>query len=238
MSTDWARMVDEDEGVAPVAVAADVDLGKEYIEEVDGIKYVCIRKAVSKKVFHTATTRIQQWKKFGDFLGEPYTPTVAEVKLELGKAEQLEVKKNEGEIKKKIDTMADVAEKLKPADGVKPAAAADGPQKWQVSTKATSDVAKTSTRDDSNTVRVANLSDQISEDDLRALFQRFGRLIRVHVGKDPQTHERKGYAFVTFQEESAAEQAIAKLNRHPLNHLILSVSWAQQPAERRARQGH
>jgi len=82
-------------------------------------------------------------------------------------------------------------------------------------------------RDDSATLRVTNLSEDTTEDDLRELFGPFGKLMRVYLAKDQATRESRGFAFINFDDKRAAEQAIAKLNGHPYGHLILRVEWAK-----------
>jgi translation initiation factor 3 subunit G len=87
-----------------------------------------------------------------------------------------------------------------------------------------------SSRDSDNafTVRVTNLSDDITETDLRDLFGKFGRLQRVFLAKDRTTHESKGFAFINFERQEDAEQAIAKVSGIGYNHLILQVEWARK----------
>lgn len=62
------------------------------------------------------------------------------------------------------------------------------------------------------TLRVTNVSEDASEDDLRDLFSRFGRVARVFIGKDRETGIGKGYAFVSYEDRSSAQKAIEKMN--------------------------
>lgn len=84
-----------------------------------------------------------------------------------------------------------------------------------------------SQRDDSNTVRVANLSSDASEADVRELFSHCGRISRVYLARDNQNIS-KGYAFVTYETSEGASRAISRLNGHGYDHLILSVSAASK----------
>lgn len=81
-------------------------------------------------------------------------------------------------------------------------------------------------RDDSCTVRVSNLSEDVKDSDLRELFRRFGPIQRIYLAKDRETHASRGFAFINFFNKQDAEAAIAKLDGHGYDHLILSVGWA------------
>jgi translation initiation factor 3 subunit G len=80
-------------------------------------------------------------------------------------------------------------------------------------------------RDDSTTVRVTNLSEDVHEADLQDLFAPIGRILRLFLAKDRQGASR-GFAFITYQYREDAKKAIAKLNGHGFDHLILRVEWA------------
>lgn len=85
-------------------------------------------------------------------------------------------------------------------------------------------------RDDSCTVRVANLSEDVKDSDLRELFRRFGAIQRIYLAKDRETQQSRGFAFINFYQKEDAAAAIAKLDRHGYDNLILSVSWANPNA--------
>jgi translation initiation factor 3 subunit G len=91
----------------------------------------------------------------------------------------------------------------------------------------------TGSRDDLPTLRVTNVTEDATEDDLRDLFSKFGRVARVYIGKDRETGIGKGFAFVSFDDRVAAQKAIDKVNGMGYDNLILSVQWSQ-PREPRA----
>lgn len=83
-------------------------------------------------------------------------------------------------------------------------------------------------RDDLPTLRVTNISEDTNEDDLRELFQNFGRVARVYVGRDRETGAGKGFAFVSFEDKANAEKAMAKVHGKGYDNLILSVQWSRE----------
>lgn len=91
-------------------------------------------------------------------------------------------------------------------------------------------------RDDLPTLRVTNVSDDVEEEDLRLLFDKAiqgrGRIMRVYVGKDRETGQKKGYAFVTCDSKDTAERAMQMLNGKGYANLILSVQFSQPRPER------
>jgi len=82
-------------------------------------------------------------------------------------------------------------------------------------------------RRDDNSLRVSNLSEDVSEADLAELFRPFGPISRVFLAVDRNTGENRGFAFVTYHVREDAERAMATLNGYGYDNLILSVQWAQ-----------
>ncbi|OII72357.1 RNA recognition family protein [Cryptosporidium andersoni] len=86
---------------------------------------------------------------------------------------------------------------------------------------------QSSHRDDC-TVRVANLSEDATEDDLQELFKTAGRVVKVFLAKNKNnTKNTKGFAFITYSKREEAQNAIRKLNRHGYDNLLLNVEWAR-----------
>lgn len=67
-------------------------------------------------------------------------------------------------------------------------------------------------RDDLATLRVTNVSELAEEQDLRDLFERFGRVTRVFLAKDRETGRSKGFAFVSYAERTDAAKACEKMD--------------------------
>ncbi|XP_049362327.1 bZIP transcription factor 17-like [Solanum verrucosum] len=80
-------------------------------------------------------------------------------------------------------------------------------------------------RNDENSVRVTNLSENTREADLLELFCPFGHVSRVYVAIDQNTGLSRGFGFVNFVNREDAERAINKLNGYCYHNLILRVEW-------------
>ncbi|CAG2171027.1 unnamed protein product [Oppiella nova] len=82
---------------------------------------------------------------------------------------------------------------------------------------------------DEATVRVTNLPEEMTDDDVRELFPReaFGKVTRIYLAKDKVTNRSKGFAFVSFESRCSAEMAVQLVNRHRYGNLILVVEFAQ-----------
>lgn len=87
-------------------------------------------------------------------------------------------------------------------------------------------------RRDENSLRVTNLSEDVTEGDLQELFRPFGPISRVFLAVDRTTGENRGFAFVNYVHREDAERAIRNLNGYGYDNLILRVEWAAPRAER------
>ncbi|CCH42326.1 hypothetical protein BN7_1870 [Wickerhamomyces ciferrii] len=83
-------------------------------------------------------------------------------------------------------------------------------------------------RDDSNTLRVSQLNEIVTEQMIRnELFANFGPLARVNIVRNRETGRSKGLAFVQFHTESAAQRAMEALNGRGYHSLILQVEFSK-----------
>ncbi|QIX01233.1 hypothetical protein AMS68_006750 [Peltaster fructicola] len=83
-------------------------------------------------------------------------------------------------------------------------------------------------RDDLATLRVTNVSEFAEENDLRDMFERYGRVTRVFLAKDRDTGRAKGFAFVSYADRSDAARACEKMDGFGYGHLILRVEFAKK----------
>src|SRR5947209_20473483 len=74
---------------------------------------------------------------------------------------------------------------------------------------------------------VGNMSFQTTEGELRALFEPFGQITRVHVAMDRETGRARGFAFVEMPNDEEASKAIAGLDGKELGGRNLKVNEAR-----------
>eukprot|EP01064_Diplonema_japonicum_P026284 TRINITY_DN376_c4_g1_i1.p1 TRINITY_DN376_c4_g1~~TRINITY_DN376_c4_g1_i1.p1 ORF type:complete len:282 (+),score=88.70 TRINITY_DN376_c4_g1_i1:44-847(+) len=200
-----------------------------------------------KKIYPAAVERQKRWVKFGKAKDNSAELTVVcePSKLELGKKEEIDKTKMESEIQKMVREVsiavaggggggAYVAPTKSSASEATAGATDESGKKTYVAPgrgagEASGGDSGKPQRDDSCTVRITNISEDISEDDLRSLFTQYGQISRSYVAVDRVTKERRGFAFITFKKQEDAANAIRNLDRHPFNHVILNVGWAKPP---------
>ncbi|KAJ6032206.1 hypothetical protein N7540_002938 [Penicillium herquei] len=83
-------------------------------------------------------------------------------------------------------------------------------------------------KDDLATLRVTNVSELAEEQELRDLFERFGRVTRVFLARDRETQRAKGFAFISYADRGDAASACEKLDGFGYRHLILRVEFAKR----------
>jgi RNA recognition motif-containing protein len=85
------------------------------------------------------------------------------------------------------------------------------------------------------TIYVGNLSFNATEQDVRSLFERHGKVESVKLIMDRETGKPRGFGFVDM-EQNEAQAAIQALNGHQMNGRPLRVNEAQERPQR-PRQG-
>ena len=84
---------------------------------------------------------------------------------------------------------------------------------------------------------VGNMSFQTTESDLRALFEPFGIITRVHAAMDRETGRARGFAFVEMANDDEAAKAIAALDGKEVGGRNLKVNEARPKTEGGAPRG-
>ena len=74
---------------------------------------------------------------------------------------------------------------------------------------------------------VGNLSWKTSEDQLKAHFEAFGKVVSAKIIIDQMTGKSKGFGFIEMENADDATNAIRELNEKPLLDRNLRVSLAQ-----------
>ena len=86
---------------------------------------------------------------------------------------------------------------------------------------------------DNKKLFVGNLPWGINNDSLRELFASVGEVIEAMVITDRMSGRSKGFGFVTFATEEAAQAAIAQLNEKEVEGRKIIVNVARPKEERR-----
>src|ERR1700730_9986036 len=74
---------------------------------------------------------------------------------------------------------------------------------------------------------VGNMSFQTTEADLRAMFEPFGQVSRVHIATDRETGRARGFAFVEMPNDAEAAKAISGLDGKEVGGRNLKVNEAR-----------
>lgn len=74
---------------------------------------------------------------------------------------------------------------------------------------------------------VGNMNFQTSEAELRALFEAFGQVTRVHIAMDRETGRARGFAFVEMPNDEEAAKAMAGLDGKEVGGRALKVNEAR-----------
>ena len=80
-------------------------------------------------------------------------------------------------------------------------------------------------------IYVGNLSWQMTDEDLTALFTQFGTVTSGKILKDKMNGRSKGFGFVEMEDEEAAKAAIAGLNETEVQGRKLIVNESQPRPE-------
>ena len=91
----------------------------------------------------------------------------------------------------------------------------------------------------SNKVYVGNMSYSTTSDNVKELFEKFGKITSVKLITDFNTGQSKGFAFVEMETETDAQNAIKSLNGMEVNGRQIVVSEAREKKERGGKEiGH
>jgi len=86
-------------------------------------------------------------------------------------------------------------------------------------------------------IYVGNLSNEVTEEDLKQAFETFGEVESVKIIKDKYTNRSKGFGFVEMPSKEEGQSAIDDLNGKELKGKALNVNVARPRTESRSRGG-
>jgi RNA recognition motif-containing protein len=79
---------------------------------------------------------------------------------------------------------------------------------------------------------IGNMSQETTEEELRAMFSEAGTVGSVDVVMNPRTGKPRGFAFVTMSSEAEAEKAVSMFNAKDVKSHTLKVNVALPRVDR------
>ncbi len=86
-----------------------------------------------------------------------------------------------------------------------------------------------------NNILVGNLSPNVTEQDIRSVFAKHGKVRRFKMMTDRWTGLSRGFGFIQMKTDAQAEKAITALNGTDLNGKALKVNQARPQLHHRIR---
>jgi ribosomal protein S10 len=80
-------------------------------------------------------------------------------------------------------------------------------QRRNMFTSAAAEARESLTKKDERKIHIRGITDDHTDEDLIDYFSKYGAIECVHIVHDRSTGRRKGFAFVTFEEDAAVERA-------------------------------
>lgn len=82
-------------------------------------------------------------------------------------------------------------------------------------------------------IYIGNLSQEVTEDDLREAFEAFGQITSIKIIKDKFTGESRGFGFIEMPERQEAHSAMENLNGSQLKGKSIIVNEARSRSDKR-----
>jgi RNA recognition motif-containing protein len=81
-------------------------------------------------------------------------------------------------------------------------------------------------------IYVGNLSYEVTEDDLKQMFEEYGSIVKTIIIKDRETGRSKGFGFVEMNEQEDGKKAIQELDGTSVKDRNIKVNEARPRKER------
>ncbi|MDA3871285.1 MAG: RNA-binding protein [Candidatus Marinimicrobia bacterium] len=81
-------------------------------------------------------------------------------------------------------------------------------------------------------IYVGNLSYEVTEDELKQMFEEYGSIVKAIIIKDRETGRSKGFGFVEMNEQEDGKKAIQELDGTPVKDRNIKVNEARPRKER------
>ncbi|XP_039534166.1 poly(U)-binding-splicing factor PUF60a isoform X5 [Pimephales promelas] len=80
-----------------------------------------------------------------------------------------------------------------------------------------------------NRIYVASVHPDLSDDDIKSVFEAFGRIKSCMLARDPTTGKHKGYGFIEYDKAQSSQDAVSSMNLFDLGGQYLRVGKAVTP---------
>lgn len=77
-------------------------------------------------------------------------------------------------------------------------------------------------------IYIENVEYDTQYEELEKLFSKYGRVVNITIPKDFYTGKGRGFAFVTMDSETNAENAIRQVSNTMFNNRIIRLNWSRQ----------
>jgi len=81
-------------------------------------------------------------------------------------------------------------------------------------------------------IYVGNLQYSLTGDDLREIFEEYGKVDSAKVITDKETGRSKGFGFIEMEDENEAKTAVDELNQAEINGRVVKVNIARERASK------
>ena len=61
---------------------------------------------------------------------------------------------------------------------------------------------------------MSSITTTATQEDLQHLFEKFGRINRIHLGRDRRTNESRGFAFINYANRDDAQRVIITVSKN------------------------
>ncbi|XP_042188423.1 poly(U)-binding-splicing factor PUF60 isoform X1 [Callorhinchus milii] len=80
-----------------------------------------------------------------------------------------------------------------------------------------------------NRIYVASVHPDLSDDDIKSVFEAFGKIKSCTLARDPTTGKHKGYGFIEYEKAQSSQDAVSSMNLFDLGGQFLRVGKAVTP---------
>ncbi|XP_076600877.1 poly(U)-binding-splicing factor PUF60a isoform X2 [Chaetodon auriga] len=80
-----------------------------------------------------------------------------------------------------------------------------------------------------NRIYVASVHPDLSDDDIKSVFEAFGKIKSCMLAREPTTGRHKGYGFIEYEKAQSSQDAVASMNLFDLGGQYLRVGKAVTP---------